>query len=247
MAQYLSAAEGVRPDVMLAYLPHFLFPHYFSNTKASWGGGEYDSHTILEGERKQNSTAPNISNLGKFIEFLSPAKKPMFFEPALSLNASFRNIAQLTSTGLFELKRGEEVKKNSYNNMSIDRLSSRLDKIQQARFAEDSLNYAEAVNGGIADLLAHQGELGKAIELLDNTCFADKPRGCSSVSINNLAVYNIRNGNSLEAAELIARYLERRQPNTTLLQNLSLALASLSEQERQSVIAKVPFKLSKEP
>ncbi|MCB0332374.1 MAG: hypothetical protein KDD55_02675, partial [Bdellovibrionales bacterium] len=229
LALYLQAVEGVRPDLTLLYLPQLLYPEFFSKVDLVSRGEKFLSETF---RRETQVATANFSALGACVAFFSKSLTTLFVEPVASLNGPLRNVTTLRASSLLEIV-GEKHEPPLVDPPYFGALSLGLDAISHPRLKDDAMNFLEARATGVADYLAQTDQFPQATQVLREVCFSSPEKECSVVTINNLAVYLIRQERYKDAVAMIADFVKERRANPTLLQNLSLAFAHLSPHERE--------------
>ncbi len=229
LALYLQAIEGVRPDLTLLYLPQLHFPEFFSQIEVVYEQAEFVSQNY---RREEGVASPHFRALGASVSFFSKALTSLFFEPVASINGPLRNVTSLDEGSFLRIV-GEQKSTTPSMRPDLKELLLGVDSLSHERLRDDALNYLEARATGIADYYAQQGQFDLAAQVLEEVCFGERFRECSAVTVNNLAVYLVREEQYLEAVRRISTFHARRRLNPVLLQNLALAYAHLSLQERE--------------
>jgi hypothetical protein len=202
IARQLQVVEGVRPDIVLGYIPHFLFPHYF-DPASYWIEGNSFLATTPESEQR----SPRRTNLGKFVGSATTTN-PVFLEAATATNTMFQNASSIQPNGL--LKVGKPSIPSEFPPLLID-LGESLQRLPTSYLRRDGSSYLETRALPLADLFLLQGGDGEVVlHGLHKACGAPSDRVCSYMTHLKMVQYALQMKEEEQANELFRELVEAR-------------------------------------
>lgn len=193
--RYLTAIEGYRDDVALAYQPQLLFAGLFAPTRMLISSGI----TYSSAREVVSSSDRNVKAAAQLIDLASQSGV-VYLESTSALTAPFRGLLQLRANSLPVLIKGES------RTQSPDYVSTRQKFFLELQlhlpqgspfFDSDAQNYLETLLAREVELLGDED----ALILYRSVCTNGRDR-CSARIMNNFGLALLNSGQQCEAYSL---------------------------------------------
>ncbi|MCB0328235.1 MAG: DUF2723 domain-containing protein [Bdellovibrionales bacterium] len=201
LARQLQMVEGIRPDVVLSYVPHFLFPNYFKRPRNLIMAERFE---LLEGETPRE---PSFKNLGQFLSKASRVS-PVLLEPAAATNSMLITAASVSSEGLLTIGKPTPIENFPEH---IVTLGQTIQSLPDSYLRRDASSFLETKLLPLTDFLYLQsGDASLGVTAIQKACGPPSAIVCSDATHLKAVLYAAQSGEPLLAQSLYDEFVSSR-------------------------------------